>query len=152
VIGETTVIGADVLITGGGVRGGTSLEKKKRHPSIGDRVVIGSRAVVLGDISIGDDVKIGSGSVVVKAVPPDSTVVGVPGRIVGDDHHTTLDLEHGRLPDPVAQSMRFLMIEQGKILEKLARLEAEVRPAASPEVFTGKRAADKVGRVKGLRL
>ncbi len=122
VIGETTEIGDDVLVYAGVILGGTSLEKKKRHPTIGNRVVIGSRAVVLGAITIEDDVKIGSGSVVIKPVPEGKTVVGIPGRVV-DNGHTTLDLEHGKLPDPVAQAIRLIMTEQANVEERLKKLE-----------------------------
>jgi serine O-acetyltransferase len=123
VIGETAEIGDDVLIYAGVILGGTSLEKKKRHPTIGSRVVIGSGAVVLGAITIEDDVKIGSGSVVVKPVPAGQTVVGIPVRIVEDGHTKTLDLEHGKLPDPVAQAIRLIMGEQDILKERINKLE-----------------------------
>ena len=123
VIGETAEIGDDVLLYAGVILGGTSLEKKKRHPTIGNRVVIGSSAVVLGAITIEDDVKIGSGSVVVKPVPAGNTVVGIPGRIVENGHRSALDLEHGKLPDPVARAIRLIITEQSNIEERLKRLE-----------------------------
>jgi serine O-acetyltransferase len=82
VIGETSEIGDDVLFYQGVVLGGTTLEKKKRHPTVGNYVVIGAGATILGPIKIGDGARIGSGSVVVKPVPPRATVVGVPGRVV----------------------------------------------------------------------
>jgi serine O-acetyltransferase len=85
VIGETAVIGDDVTLYQGVTLGGVSFEKGKRHPTIGDRVVIGANATVLGNITIGNDVRIGAGSVVLKDVPPNSTVVGVPGRVVERD-------------------------------------------------------------------
>jgi serine O-acetyltransferase len=123
VIGETAEIGDDVLLYAGVVLGGTSLDKQKRHPTIGDRVVIGSGAIVLGAINIQDDVKIGSGSVVVKSVPAGNTVVGIPGRIVENGHNTTLDLEHGKLPDPVARAIRLIVAEQTSVEGRLERLE-----------------------------
>ncbi len=132
VIGETTEIGDDVLIYAGVILGGTSLEKKKRHPTIGNRVVIGSSAVVLGSITIEDDVKIGSGSVVVKPVPAGQTVVGIPGRVVNNGHHSALDLEHGKLPDPVARAIRLIMAEQFNIEERLKKLETK---AGVPETI-----------------
>jgi serine O-acetyltransferase len=122
VIGETSEIGDDVLIYAGVILGGTSLEKKKRHPTIGNRVVIGSNSVVLGAITISDEVKIGSGSVVIKSVPFGKTVVGVPGRIV-DNGHNAMDLEHGRLPDPVAQAIRVIMEEQDLMEKRIGELE-----------------------------
>jgi serine O-acetyltransferase len=123
VIGETAEIGDDVLLYAGVILGGTSLEKKKRHPTLGNRVVVGSGAVVLGDIMVGDDVKIGSGSVVVKPVPPGSTVVGIPGRVVDNGSSGRIDLEHGKLPDPVAQAIRLIMEEHDLIKERINRLE-----------------------------
>jgi serine O-acetyltransferase len=124
VIGETAEIGDDVLMYQGVSLGGTSLEKKKRHPTIGNRVVIGAGAIVLGAITVGDDARIGSGSVVVKPIPPGSTVVGVPGRIVGDGRKPLLDLDHGKLPDPVAEAIRFVLKEQDGLEERLTRLES----------------------------
>ncbi|MBT9168708.1 MAG: Serine acetyltransferase [Syntrophomonadaceae bacterium] len=124
VIGETAEIGDDVLIYQGVVLGGTSLEKKKRHPTIGSRVVIGAHAVVLGAITIGDDARIGAGSVVVRSVPPGATVVGIPGRISADHHKPLLNLEHGKLPDPVAEAIRFVLNEQDKLGERLKSLES----------------------------
>src|SRR5580704_12751826 len=100
VIGETTEIGDDVLIYQGVTLGGTGNEKGKRHPTIGNHVVIGTGAKVLGSITIGSNVKIGAGSVVVRPVPPNSTVVGIPGRIVRMRNADNEVLEHGQLPDP----------------------------------------------------
>ena len=123
VIGETAEIGEDVLIYQGVVLGGTSLKKGKRHPTLGNNVVIGAGAVVLGAISVGDGARIGSGSVVVKSVPPGATVVGIPGRVVEDRRRPLLDLEHGKLPDPVAEAIRFVVEEQEKLEERLKRVE-----------------------------
>lgn len=100
VIGETSEIGDDVLIYQGVTLGGTGNEKGKRHPTIGNHVVIGTGAKVLGSIVIGNNVKIGAGSVVVHPVPPNSTVVGIPGRVVRTRNADNEVLEHGRLPDP----------------------------------------------------
>jgi len=99
VIGETAEIGDDVLIYQGVTLGGTGNEKGKRHPTIGNHVVIGTGAKVLGSISIGNNVKIGAGSVVVHPVPDNSTVVGIPGRVVKRNSLNHV-LEHGQLPDP----------------------------------------------------
>ncbi len=123
VIGETAEIGDNVLIYQGVVLGGTTLKKGKRHPTIGNNVVMGTGAVALGAITIGDGARIGSGSVVVKSVPPKATVVGIPGRIVEDRHNPLLDLEHGKLPDPVAEAIRLVLREQEKLGERLKRLE-----------------------------
>jgi serine O-acetyltransferase len=123
VIGETTEIGDDVLIYQGVVLGGTTLSKGKRHPTVGNNVVFGTGAVALGAINIGDGARIGSGSVVIKSVPAGATVVGVPGRVTGDGTAETLALEHGRLPDPVAEAIRLVLKEQDKLEERLRRLE-----------------------------
>ena len=123
VIGETAKVGDDVLMYQGVVLGGTSIKKEERHPTIGNGVVIGAGAVALGPITIGDGARIGSGSVVVKSVPSGATVVGIPGRIVEDRDQPVLDLEHGRLPDPVAEAIRLVLMEQEKLSERLKRLE-----------------------------
>lgn len=123
VIGETAEIGNDVLLYQGVVLGGTTLEKKKRHPTLGNNVVMGTGAVALGPITIGDGSRIGSGSVVVKSVPPGATVVGIPGRVVTDKHKQMVDLEHGKLPDPVAEAIRLVLKEQHKLEERLEKVE-----------------------------
>ena len=122
-IGETAEIGDDVLMYTGAVLGGTSLKKEKRHPTIGNDVVIGTGAVVLGAITVGDRAKIGAGSVVVQSVPLGATVVGIPGRVVEDRQQPLADLEHGRLPDPVAEAIRLVLGEQEELGKRLERLE-----------------------------
>ena len=124
VIGETTVIGDDVLLYQGVTLGGTGHQKGKRHPTLHNHVVVGSGAKVLGAIELGEWSKVGAGSVVVKDVPDHSTVVGVPGRIVavkGVPVHADEDemLEHGQMPDPVEQALNL-------VRERLARLESQV--------------------------
>ena len=115
VIGETTDIGDDVTLYQGVTLGGTSLSKGKRHPTIEDRVIITTGATVLGPVTIGAESRIGAGSVVIHPVPPRSTVVGIPGRIVrGDGVHRApglelIDLDHGDLPDPVARAISILL-------------------------------------------
>jgi len=123
VIGETAEIGDDVLLYQGAVLGGTSLKKGKRHPTLGNNVVIGAGAVTLGAITIGDGARIGSGSVVIKSVPPGATVVGIPGRVIDEHRKPLLDLEHGRLPDPVAEAIRLVLSEQATLEERLEKLE-----------------------------
>jgi serine O-acetyltransferase len=115
VIGETTEIGSNVTLYQGVTLGGTGKEKGKRHPTIGDNVVISAGAKVLGSITIGDNVKIGAGSVVLKDVPPNCTVVGVPGRIVkrdgskvDKDAKSLIDLNHSKLPDPIAEMLELM--------------------------------------------
>lgn len=127
VIGETSQIGDDVLMYQGAVLGGTTHEKKKRHPTIGNKVIIGADAVVLGAIEIGDGARVGSGSVVVKPVPAGATVVGVPGRMVQAEREPKvkplLDLEHGRLPDPVAEAVNILVKKQQELEQRIKKLE-----------------------------
>ncbi len=118
VIGETSEIGDDVLLYQGVTLGGTGKDTGKRHPTIGDGVVIGTGAKILGNIRIGDHAKVGAGSVVIRSVPDHSTVVGVPGRVVGgaDDD----PLEHGHLPDPEQQAI-------DDLARRVAELEALFR-------------------------
>ena len=97
VIGETAEIGDDVLLYQGVTLGGTGNEVGKRHPTVGNRVVVGTGAAVLGNIKLGDDVKVGAGSVVVHSVPEGSTVVGIPGRVVRARAEALGTLEHGRV-------------------------------------------------------
>jgi serine O-acetyltransferase len=119
VIGETAEVGDNVTLYQGVTLGGTGKEKGKRHPTIGNNVVIGAGAKVLGSFKVGDNVKIGAGSVVNKPVPSDTTVVGVPGRIVL--HHgipiKDPDLRHDQLPDPVNEMLKCLM-QRVEYLEK----------------------------------
>ena len=120
VVGETAEIGDDVLIYAGVVLGGTSLEKEKRHPTIGSNVLIGTGAVVLGPAVIGDGARIGAGSVVIEDVPAGSTVVGIPARIgIGFTEKEIERLEHGKLPDPVSDALKFLQQQIDDINEKL---------------------------------
>lgn len=113
VIGETTEIGDDVTLYHGVTLGGTSLNKGKRHPTIGDRVVVGAGAKVLGAITIGNDSRIGANAVVVKSTPPNSVVVGVPGQVVSRSKphlaSDAPDLNHTNLPDLIGVSLTTLM-------------------------------------------
>jgi len=106
VIGETSVIGDNVLLYQGVTLGGTGLEKGKRHPTIGNNVVIGAGAKILGNITVGDNSYIGANAVVIKDVPQNSTVVGVPGRITKQDgKKMDVSLDHIHILDPIMQSM-----------------------------------------------
>ena len=127
VIGETAEIGDDVLMYQGAVLGGTTIKKGKRHPTVGNNVVIGAGAVALGAITIGDGARIGAGSVVVKSVPPRAAVVGILGRIVEDRHKPVADLEHGELPDPVAEAIRLLLTRQDELGERLRKLVSALK-------------------------
>ncbi len=123
VIGETAEVGDDVLVYQGVVLGGTSLKKEKRHPTIGNNVVIGASAIVLGPITLGDGVRVGANSVVVKSVPPGATVIGVPGRIVEERKEPVAVLDHGRLPDPISERMRSMADQQHLLEERIKKLE-----------------------------
>jgi serine O-acetyltransferase len=127
VIGETSEIGDDVLVYQGVTLGGTGKDHGKRHPTIGDGVVIGTGAKILGNIRIGDHAKVGAGSVVVRPVPDHSTVVGVPGRVVGGAE--TDPLEHGMLPDPEGQAI-------DDLARRMAQLESLVRSLADEKTTT----------------
>src|SRR4030067_3078910 len=121
VIGETTIIGNNVTLFQGVTLGGTGKEKGKRHPTLGNNIVVGVGAKVLGNIVIGDNVKIGANSVVLESVPADSTVVGVPGRIVqqGGRRLTERSEEHVHLPDPIADRIERIERELEEIKEKI---------------------------------
>jgi serine O-acetyltransferase len=124
VIGETAIIGDHVIIYQGVTLGGVSFNKGKRHPTVGDHVVIGANATVLGNITIGNNVRIGAGSVVLKDVPDDCTVVGVPGKIIkrkGVDTET--ELKHNDLPDPVKNEFDKMNAEIAKLKKRLDDLE-----------------------------
>jgi serine O-acetyltransferase len=133
VIGETAEIGDDVLLYQGVVLGGTSLEKTKRHPTIEGNVVIGTGATLLGPIVVGQGARIGAGSVVVKPVRAGATVVGVPGRIVGEKRKPAAILEHANLPDPVAELLGNLTAEQEEIRKRVECLEDSLAARGVPE-------------------
>ena len=120
VIGETSEIGDDVLMYQGVVLGGTSLEKKKRHPTIGNGVVIGSGAIILGAIKIGDHSRIGAGSVVLKEVPPDTTVFGVPAKSREGGIGEASQLDHNKLFDVCGEEIKVLRAEMEE-LKKIIR-------------------------------
>ncbi len=126
VIGSTAIIGDDVTIYQGVTLGGTSLQHTKRHPTLGDNVTVGSGAAVLGDITVGDNSKIGANSVVVKDVPPNATVVGIPGRVVlqdGKPLQPPNPRPHVDLPDPNAPLLEALADRIELLEAKLAQLE-----------------------------
>ena len=127
IIGETTIIGNNVTLYQGVTLGGTGKEHGKRHPTIGDNVMISAGAKVLGSFSVGENSKIGAGSVVLEEVPPNCTVVGVPGRVVRRDNvaipRDTLDQVH--LPDPVRDEIVLLQQETAKLQDRNAKLEEE---------------------------
>lgn len=126
VIGETCEIGDNVTVFQGVTLGGTGKEKGKRHPTIKDNALIATGAKVLGSITIGENSKIGAGSVVLKEVPPNSTVVGVPGRVViQDGKRIDKDLDHCNLPDPIADRIKDLQLELTDLRQELIELKKE---------------------------
>jgi serine O-acetyltransferase len=139
VIGETAEIGADVTLYHGVTLGGTSLAKGKRHPTLEDRVVVGAGAKILGAITIGADSRIGANAVVVKSVPPNSVVVGVPGQIVKRSKpHTAQDapdLNHAQLPDMIAARLSALA-------SRIEALESEARERGVGDAISAARERD----------
>ena len=127
VIGETAEIGDNVTLYHGVTLGGVSWEKTKRHPTIEDNVVIGSGAKILGPFVVGSGSKVGSNSVVVKEVPENSTVVGIPGRVVmaTEKPSDKVDLEHGKLPDPEAKAISCLFDQIRELEKKYVALKTE---------------------------
>jgi len=121
VVGETAEIGANVTLLQGVTLGGTSLKREKRHPTLGNNVVVGAGAAIIGAITIGDNARIGAGSVVVRDVPPNCVVVGVPGRITYKDGQRVggLDFNQTDLPDPVSRALE-------QLVERIRSLEADV--------------------------
>lgn len=127
VIGETATVGDGCLLYKGVVLGGTSLERKVRHPQVGKNVVIGSNACILGAIHVGDHARVGSGSVVVREVPPEATVVGVPARVIVPKHaRFDAALDHAALPDPVTDMIRALAAQNEMLRERVAALEKKL--------------------------
>lgn len=132
VIGETAEVGDNVTIYQGVTLGGTGKEKGKRHPTIGNNVVISAGARILGSFKVGDNSKIGAGSVVIRPVPPNSTVVGVPGKVVvrnginiADLDMSSIDLQHSQLPDPVAEMMLCLQRKLERMEKRIHELEED---------------------------
>ena len=122
VIGETTEIGDHVTLFQGVTLGGTGKERGKRHPTLGNHVVVGAGAKILGGIKIGDNVKIGANSVVLKSVPPNSTVIGVPARIIkteGGERMPEATMDHTNIPDPIADRFEALERELIELRKKL---------------------------------
>ncbi len=125
VIGETTEIGDNCTLYQGVTLGGTGKDKGKRHPTLGDNVLVGAGARVLGPINIGDNSKIASGAVVLKDVPENSTAVGIPAKVVRRDGAKTELLDHGNVPDPVARELNAMKEKIEALQRELAELKAK---------------------------
>jgi serine O-acetyltransferase len=132
VIGETAIIGDYALIYQGVTLGGTGKESGKRHPTLGENVVVGAGAKVLGNIQIGNNVRIGAGSVVLRDVPSSCTVVGVPGRIIYRSGVRVAPLEHSNLPDSEAEVIRALVDRIEALEEQIESLQKLHTPAKTP--------------------
>lgn len=127
VVGETSEIGDNVCLFQGVTLGGVSTHRGKRHPTLGNSVVVGANATILGSITIGDNVKIGAGSVVVKDVPPNSTVVGIPGKVVKRDGEMKIDLRHDLLPDPLVDAFMNVFNNIAELENRVSELEKLVK-------------------------
>lgn len=150
VIGETAEIGDDVTLYQGVSLAGTSRHRGKRHPTVEEGVLIGAGATILGPVTIGRNSRVGAGSVVIHSVPPNSTVVGIPGRVVEgegvrrDPELRLIDLDHGDLPDPVARAI-------GVLLEHVQRLEERLEAMAARQGVLEEKIDDEdLKRVKAL--
>ena len=130
VIGETSIIGDNVTLFQGVTLGGTGKERGKRHPTLGNNVVVGTGAKLLGNITVGDNVLIGANAVVLRSVPPDSTVVGVPGRIAkrAGEKVPGINLDHTSLPDPIAERLKNLQTEIDEIEKELGKWKSSASP------------------------
>jgi len=125
VIGETTVVGDNCTIYQGVTLGGVGLNKGKRHPTLKDNVMVSAGAKILGSFTIGENSKIGAGSVVLEEVPPNCTVVGVPGRVVrmGNQKVPRTEMDHVHLPDPVLNDIRALQQENQQLKKQMSEME-----------------------------
>lgn len=128
IIGETTIIGDNCTLYQGVTLGGTGKEQGKRHPTLGNNVMVSAGAKVLGSFTIGDNSKIGAGSVVLEAVPPNSTVVGIPGKVVRRNKQTLPqeELDHGNLPDPVHEEITCMELNEVELGKRVDMLEKEI--------------------------
>jgi serine O-acetyltransferase len=138
VIGETAVIGSNCILFHGCTLGGTGKEWGKRHPTIGDNVVIGAGAKILGNITLGDNVKVGAGSVVVKSSPSDGTIIGIPGRFIPNkrDIYVETDIHHDNMPDVDGSAIRALYRRNIKLANDLSNLKShmpEISAETSPQ-------------------
>ena len=129
IIGETAIIGNNVTLYQGVTLGGTGKEHGKRHPTLGDNVMISAGAKIIGSFTIGDNSKVGAGSVVLEAVPPNCTVVGVPGRIVKRDNKRLVreDMNQTDLPDPVKEDIQSLQKANSELTNRILDLERELK-------------------------
>lgn len=150
IIGETTIIGDNVTLYQGVTLGGTGKEHGKRHPTIGNNVMISAGAKVLGSFTIGDNSKIGAGSVVLSEVPPGSTVVGVPGRVVKRHNasHPQETMNQTDLPDPVREDITVLQRENSELTNRVLEMEDELKQLRRLVAMSEEAKTDKTGKDK----
>ena len=129
IIGETAIVGDNVTLYQGVTLGGTGKETGKRHPTIGDNVMISAGAKIIGSFTVGENSKIGAGSVVLEEVPPNCTVVGVPGRVVKRDNIKIprSDMDQCHLPDPVKEDITLLQRENAELVNRVLDLERQLK-------------------------
>ena len=129
IIGETAELGDNITLYQGVTLGGTGKEQGKRHPTLKDNVMVSAGAKVLGSFTIGENSKIGAGSVVLKEVPPNCTVVGVPGRVVkmGDQRIPRMDMDQIHLPDPISNDIRELQADNLRLHSRILEMEKHMR-------------------------
>ena len=132
VIGETAVVGDDVLLYQGVTLGGTGKERGKRHPTLENGVVVGAGAKILGNITVGQNCRIGAGSVVLRSVPPDSTVVGVPGHIIFRNGKRVVITDPRQINDPLSEALAAVVGEVNRLRERVKQLEGTVSREPSP--------------------
>lgn len=154
VIGETAIVGNYCLIYQGVTLGGTGKQTGKRHPTLGENVVVGGGAKVLGNLNIGDNVRIGAGSVVLRDVPSNCTVVGVPGRIVYRSGVRVSPLEHGSLPDSEAEVIRALVDRIDSLEQVVENLQRQLSESQLPKYYAESAAAAVAGscRLQGREV
>ena len=148
IIGETTIIGDNVTLYQGVTLGGTGKETGKRHPTIGDNVMISAGAKIIGSFTVGENSKIGAGSVVIGEVPPNCTVVGVPGRIVKRDNIKIprSDMDQVHLPDPISNDIRELQADNIRLHKRLMQMEKRMRCMQTQEIdVLDEKASGKTG-------
>lgn len=143
IIGETAIVGDNVTLYQGVTLGGTGKETGKRHPTLGDNVMVSAGAKVIGSFKVGDNSKIGAGSVVIEEVPPNCTVVGVPGRVVKRNNLKVpqSDMDHVHLPDPVKEDIMVLQQENSELVNRVLQLEQELKNLKKSSGFRKENAA-----------
>ncbi|MBR3811614.1 MAG: serine O-acetyltransferase [Agathobacter sp.] len=145
IIGETTIIGDNCTLYQGVTLGGTGKEQGKRHPTLGNNVMVSAGAKVLGSFTIGDNCKIGAGSVVLEEVPPNCTVVGIPGRVVRRNNNSVPQelLDHNDLPDPIQEEIGSLELNEAELGKRVDSLEQEIEQLKTLLAFTEREKAEK---------